>query len=316
MKKYSLIILIILIVLSGIIYFAIKKHISDTEGMKVTMLGGSTMADKGNVNSMGYIIRTKKNKLIIIDGGMPADADLVLEYINKYGKGKVDYWFVTHGHCDHIGALNELIESDENSIKIENLCYYFNSREWYEQYDKRGFEFENAFLNNLENSKIINKIECQKGQKIQIDNIECEILRIADPEVIHSDNGNDSSMCFKMTAKDVDKSILFLGDAYIYSTKELLQAPEKLEATAVQMSHHGQNGVSKEVYDNIKPQLCFFSVPEWLYNNDSGGGYNSGKWESIDVRRWVNDLGAENFLSYNGDVTVRFTSKGYHVIDD
>ena len=72
----------------------------------------------------------------------------------------------------------------------------------------------------MESDKIKNKISCQKNQVITMGNIECEILRIANPEVINSDNGNDSSMCFKFNAKDVNKEMLFLGDAYVYASKD------------------------------------------------------------------------------------------------
>lgn len=278
------------------------------EGMKVTMIGGSNMKEKGDVNSCGYVVRTKNDKLILVDGGRDIDSETVLEYIKKFGNGKVDYWFITHPHYDHVGALVEILKKED--VVIENLCYSFNSKEWYEKYDKRGFETEEKIINELDNKKIINKIECQKNQTIDIDNVSCKILRIANPDVIDSDNGNDSSMVFKITAKDVNKSMLFLGDAYIYTSKELLENPEELKADAVQMAHHGQNGVTKEVYENIKPEICFFSAPEWLYNNDMGLGVDSGTWQSITVRKWMEEMGTYNIVAFQGDRTVCFTRFG------
>ena len=117
-------------------------------------------------------------------------------------------------------------------------------------------------------------------------------------------------MVFKLVAKDVNKSMIFLGDAYVYSSKELMEEPEKLKADAVQMSHHGQNGVSEDVYKAIAPELCFFNTPEWLYNNDNGEGYDSGKWQSIIVRGWLEELGTKNILAFEGDRTVNFTEYG------
>lgn len=279
------------------------------KGMSVTMIGGSTMLDKGNTQSCGYVIRTQNGKLIMIDGGVEADAPILLDYINRFGNGTVDYWIITHGHIDHVGALTTLLENE--NIIIENICYSLNPLEWYKEYDKRGYPSEEKLINLLENSeKIKNKIECQKGQIISIDNIDCEIIRIANPEIIHSDNGNDSSMVFKLVAKDVNKSMIFLGDAYVYASKELMEEPEKLKADAVQMSHHGQNGVSEDVYKAIAPELCFFNTPEWLYNNDNGEGYDSGKWQSIIVRGWLEELGTKNILAFEGDRTVNFTEYG------
>ena len=82
-------------------------------------------------------------------------------------------------------------------------------------------------LENLSNEKIENVISCEAGQIIEIDNIRVDIIRIANPEVINSDNGNDSSMVFKITAEDVNKNVLFLGDAFFRVSEELLKAPEK-----------------------------------------------------------------------------------------
>ena len=322
MKKALKVVVIILILVTMFITicFAFYKYNKSIEGMKVTMLGGANMKDNGNTNAMGYIIRSKNGKIIVVDGGREQDSEILMEYINKYGNGKVDYWYITHAHIDHVGALIQLLENDKYDVTIENLCYYFNPLEWYHQYDTRGWNTENAMISNLKNSKIKNTIECTKDQIIQMDNIECEILRIADPEIIHSDNGNDSSMCFKMTATDVEKSIIFLGDAFTYASKELEkdveEKPDKLKANAVQMAHHGQNGVSKKVYEAIEPELCFINAPEWLYNNDNGSGYNTGKWKSIEVQGWIEELGAESFVAYNGDVTVRFTSEGYNVVEN
>ena len=69
-----------------------------------------------------------------------------------------------------------------------------------------------------------------------------------------------------------DKDILFLGDSYLETGNELLKnCYNDLKSYAVQMAHHGQNGVGKEVYDVIDQSICFFNAPKWLYENDNGG---------------------------------------------
>lgn len=328
MKKVGkiLVFCIIVIILITIIFFygKNKKEVetnSDSvedieEGMRITLVAGVALPENGNRNSNCYLIRTKNDKLIVVDGGEIEDADFLLEYIMKYGNGKVDYWYITHPHADHVGALCELLGREEDNITIENLYYYFNPLEWYKKYDTRGFSSEELMYSSLESPKIINKVECQEGQVIEMDNLKSEIIRIANPEITNSDNGNESSMVFKMTATDVDKSMLFLGDAFNYTSKELLEEPEKLESYAVQMAHHGQNGVTKEVYDAIKPKLCFFNAPKWLYDNDNGKGYNSGKWKSIIVREWVQEYRADSICAFNGDKVIRLTKDGYEVLDE
>ena len=247
--------------------------------------------------------------MIIVDGGYGSDADLVYSYIEKYGNGKVDYWFVSHPHEDHCGALVELLNSDKD-FRIDNLCYHILSLEYYERTDKRGFEFEKKFYSILTNSKIANHIVCEKDQVIEIDNIKCDIIRVANPEIETTEGGNESSMVFKLTATDVGKSMIFLGDIYTQASKEIMERPELLKSDAVQMAHHGQNGAPKDVYNAIYPEICFFSASEKLYNNDNGGGYNSGRWKSIVVRDWMEEIGAKPVKAFEGDQTYRFTSEG------
>lgn len=282
-------------------------------GMEITILGGSTMPNYFNGIACGYIIKTYNGKLIIVDGGNDTDIDFVYDYINKIGNGTVDYWIVTHLHSDHIGALCELLESDKE-FKINNLCYSILDRDWYEKYDERGFETESQFLDLLADKRIINKYNCKKDDIFNVDNVKCEIIRVANPEIIYSDNGNDASMTFKLIATDSNKSMIFLGDSFVYASQELLKESEKLKADAVQMAHHGQNGVTKEVYDAINPDFCFFNTPIWLWNNDAGRGTGSGGWKTLEVRKWCEEYGAQTIISYNGDQTYRFSTSGIYQI--
>lgn len=316
MKKFLKILAFLIIVVIFITTIILVFKSDKSAGMRITLVGGVNIKENGDRNANGYVIRTKNDKLIIVDGGEIMDADGLLAYIMKYGNGKVDYWYITHPHADHVGALCELLGREDCNIEIENLYYYFNPLEWYQQYDKRGTPSEELMYQSLESPKIINKIVCQKDQVIEMDNIKCEIIRIANPEITTSDNGNESSMVFKMTDMDTEKSMLFLGDAFVYTSKELLENPEKLQSYAVQMAHHGQNGVTKEVYDAIQPKVCFFNAPKWLYDNDNGNGYDSGTWKSVIVRGWLEEYGADSFCGFDGDQTIRFTKTGYEVLDE
>lgn len=307
--------LLCIYIYSGLEHFQIGADKKIHDGIKIILIGGSNEATKENINSMGYLIITRTGKTIIIDGGRDVDSDEIKTYIDKYSGGVVNHWIITHGHSDHVGAFVKLMNED-NTFVVENVYYSLLSDEWYKENDSRGYESEHALLESLKNEKIKNQINCKAGQIIEMDNIDCEIIREANPEITYADNGNEASMVFKLTAKDVNKSVIFFGDAGVNASKELLaeDVKGKLKADAVQMSHHGQNGVTKEVYDAVKPEVCFFNCPKWLWENDCGRGYNSGGWQTIVVRGWMEEYNTTNYMSFEGDQMIHVNENGFEKI--
>ena len=57
------------------------------------------------------------------------------------------------------------------------------------------------------------------------------------------------------------------------------------------MAHHGQNGAGENVYQRIRPTLCMWTAPLWLWNNDAGQGFNTHFFKTVTVRTWMEKLG-------------------------
>jgi len=288
--------------------------VSRPKAFDVIMLGAGNMPDQANLNSMGYIILTQNDKIIMVDGGREEDKDYVVERIFKHGN-VVDYWLITHPHDDHIGVLAQILEDNSLDITINNLCYSFNSIEWYVTNESDRADNIVRYFNDLNSTKIKNKIECNKGDIIEIDNLTCKILRVPSPNITVDKNiVNDSSMVFRFSEEQYNRSILFLGDAYLGTSQELLDTvKDELPSYAVQMAHHGQDGVTQEVYQAINPKICFFNSPDWLWDNDNGGGYNSGTWKTLETRSWIDSLGAKSYVAYTGDIHLRFSFKVFEL---
>ena len=116
---------------------------------------------------------------------------------------------------------------------------------------------------------------------------------------------NNSSMVIKCMVNN--KSIIFLGDTGQESGEKLLaNQKEQLKADYVQVAHHGQAGAGEELYKAINPKVAMWPTPDWLWNNDSGQGEDSGTWKTKETRAWLEDIGVkENIIEKDGNITIK-----------
>lgn len=296
MKKEK-IVSILAIVLCIIAVIVSIVRISNEHTIELTQL-----SDHSTRQMMGYILKTKNNKIIVIDGGTIDDTENLVEQINKHG-GKVDAWFLTHLHDDHLGAFYNI--ANDEQIQIEKIYCSFNEYSWYEENEPSRAEFSKQILEILKQDNIKDKVEdVSLNQDINIDDIKIEILGIKNPEITEN-AGNEQSMVVKF---DTGKTtFLVLGDIGVKSSEKLLNTQkEKLKSDIVQMAHHGQSGATKELYEQINPTICMWPTPEWLWNNDSGEGKGSGPWKTLETRQWMEELKAKNnYVEKDGDITIK-----------
>ena len=243
-----------------------------------------------------------KGKVIAIDGGLSEDTNNFKRIVRENG-GKVDYWFLTHAHNDHASVLLDIL--NEGSIEVGTIYASLNDKEWYMENEWGRQDFSIALIDTLNKEGIREKVVSPKLNDIfYIDDMKVEILGIKNPEITENP-GNEQSMVIRF---DTGKtSFLVLGDTGEKSSEKLLaNQKDKLKSDIVQMSHHGQAGATKELYQTVKPSICLWPTPEWLWNNDSGEGYNSGNWKTLDTRNWMEELGVkENYVEKNGDKTIK-----------
>ena len=285
---------IALVIIVTIICIMVGTRTRYNNGIKVTQF------EPQLTRSMGYMLETANDKIIMIGGGLPEDSSHVEEKILEKG-GVVEAWFITHAHDDHYGVLVELIKSGK--VQINNIYVSFNSEEWYETYNKDKFESIKNMLELLDSEEIRDKVrEVNLREEFAIDNLFFKILKIKSPEYIENP-GNNQSMVIKVSNNI--RSMIFLGDLGSEYEEEFLQNNlDEIEADAVQMAHHGQAGVSEKIYNEINPKMCFWPTPDWLWNNDPGDGTSNGPWQTLKTRSWIEKIGATNYVAKDGDITI------------
>ncbi len=260
-------------------------------------LGGGSMlqvANRSHTQMMSYLIKTPDGKTVMIDGGNRKEEDgrHLYDLLSENGK-HVDKWFITHGHRDHFGALLWMLENIKPfDITIDELYFNFPPLKWFKVADE-GICFKSAcdFIGMIESSPL-NVITPKAGQVIECGGMSFEILNNCD-NYENYDEINDSSIA--IIAHFPHRDVLFLADIETAGGNDLIKAcgEEKLRCDIVQLAHHGQNGVKRDFYEIVMPKICLYNAPDWLWNNDAGDGFNTGKWKTVETRGWMKDLGAQ-----------------------
>lgn len=116
---------------------------------------------------MFYTLKSPEGKLIVIDGGVEANASYVRQVVKANG-GTVHVWFLTHPHPDHIGAFNQ-IYADPWGIRIEQI--YDNSLDmaYYDTVDKEwdGIETYRKYLGLIQGAT--NVMHLHGGESFQFE---------------------------------------------------------------------------------------------------------------------------------------------------
>ena len=264
------------------------------------------IANRAQSQMESFLITTKNGSLIMIDGGTADDEAHLKEILLSKG-GHVSAWLITHPHSDHVGALTKLLAEDPAGITIDNIYYNYAPIEWYfanEEYRAQMVVDNLAALSKL--SPSVNHPNIKKGEVIQVDDVRITVMN--EPYLFQTNAINNSSVAFRVEMDG--KRVLFLGDMGVPAGNSFLNEykddPGALRADIVQMAHHGEQGVDRKVYEAIRPTACLWCCPEWLWNNDNGGGMNSGKWKTLEVRGWMRQIGAKaHFVMKDGNQVIR-----------
>ncbi|MCE5323891.1 MBL fold metallo-hydrolase [bacterium] len=239
---------------------------------------------------MSYVIKTPNGKVIVIDGGMTGDAPYLRKFLKNLGD-KVDIWFLTHPHLDHVNAFIDILKKPDG-LKIGCICASLPTEEWMKKYDAQNAGTL-VNLNKALRETGRSTVELSCGQKFILDGVNIQVLGIKNPEIL-TGTVNNSSIVLRVW--DSTKSVLFLGDTGFEAGKKLLKSEYAscLHADYVQMAHHGQDGAGEDVYKAIKPSYCLWPTPIWLWNVDNGGGIGSGPWKTLETRKWIKELAVKD----------------------
>ena len=177
-----------------------------------------------DVGQADSILIKNQDDTLLIDAGNNEDGQDVVNFIKGKGITKLNYVIGTHPHEDHIGGLDDVINSD---LKIENL--------WMPKIQTNTKTFEDV-LDAVKN-KGLKVTEPNKGDSFEIGRAKCEVMT---DSILNKDNLNLSSIVIRLEFEN--NSFLFMGDAETANEKTRTW----MKTDVLKVGHHGSNTSSSE----------------------------------------------------------------------
>lgn len=174
---------------------------------------------------------------ILIDAGNDADGEELVAYIKSQNISKIDIVIATHLHADHIGGLDEIIDS-------------FSIGQLYMPDTMNNDKQVEELLDAMQRKKLKYEVP-EIGTKFEVGFAECEVMSIDN----NAKDLNNSSIVIQLDYNG--QKYLFMGD----SEKEVEDAREWNDVDVLKVGHHGSSSSScQEFLNQIKPEIAIISV--------------------------------------------------------
>lgn len=182
---------------------------------------------------------------ILIDGGEAINADFVIDFIKSRGIEKLDYYFVSHPHSDHMGAASRIIDS----IPIDK----FVTTDFSELNMPTSKVFENM-LDSLEKQPNCEVITVKAGDVFDAGKLKLNIL------APFEETADYNNMSIVLRVDYGSTRFLFTGDAEKEVEKQMLENGSDLKSDVLKVGHHGsKTSTSAEFIKAVSPQIAVIS---------------------------------------------------------
>ena len=284
MKKIRIVLLIILCLL---VVGCANPFVENDDKTSISTFSGDTLRvnyiDVGQGDSI--FIQLPNKETMLIDAGEAYEVDNVINYLNNLGITKIDYAVGTHPHTDHIGGLEEVINTfDIGSIYMPRAS---STSKTYED-----------LLTTISNKGL--KIKTAKSGVVVLDDDNLKLEFIAPNSDSYSELNNYSAV-LKLTY--LDNTFLFMGDAETLSEDEITYY---VDAEVIKVGHHGSDSSSGiEFVRKVSPEYAIIMVGE---GNSYNHPYQSiiDRYESVGAKVLRTDLDGNIVCDSDGvDVTCK-----------
>ncbi len=273
-------------------FFTVKR-----EQVKRTMGQNAIHMLKSVTDTIGdsFIITTEDGKVIVIDGGHKTETEYFLQYLKAVTGQRVphiDAWFLSHPHDDHCEVFLEVVENRRREVTFDRVYANFPEASFYEGHDEWAVTVITEY-NRLLPLFAEKAASLAEGDVFNVGAAGFTVFYTFNPAWT---NCNEASTIMRMDLAGT--SVMFNGDAGENAGNYVVEkygADGALKCDYCKMAHHGQDGVGKNFYVAVAPEVCLWPTPTWVYEN------TGGNLKTFETRAWVEELGVQKeYKSFEG----------------
>ncbi len=267
------------------------------EGVQNTYMKNAIHMLKSVTDTIGdsFIITTEDGKVIVIDGGHRSETPYFVEYLKQatgMAKPHIDVWFLSHPHDDHCEVFLEVVEHYADEVSFDKVYANFPEASFYDGYDEWAVTVISEY-NRLKPAFADKAAELAEGDVFSVGAAKFTVFYTFNPEWR---NCNEGSTIMRMDLGGT--SVIFNGDAAENAGNYAVEQygdTGLLDCDYCKMAHHGQDGVGRNFYAAVSPEVCLWPTPTWVYNN------TNGNLKTFETREWVKELEVKKeYKSFEG----------------
>ncbi len=189
---------------------------------------------------------------MLIDGGDNGTQDIIIEYLELMGVDSLKYIVATHPHADHIGSIDDVL----NSIEVENII-----------------------MPEIP-SDIIPTSKTYERMLVAIDDSGVEVIKatpntqyILGGSIFHvlspmDEYGDLNNMSAAIRFVHNESEILIAGDIEKEAEEDILESGQNLDSDVLLLGHHGSN--TSSTIEFLEAVNAKFYVAQVGYDNEFG----------------------------------------------